>query len=172
MLFLKKQLAMNYQNISTERQFKSTTGHSKLEFEALCKDYELSYIEKYSQSYEDYLEEYVPERPGIFTLNDWLFFVLFQLKNDLVYDSLGAVFNMNGSTANSRFKEYLSLLEYTLKKKNEYPKREFKDVADFENHLSGENEIIFDGTENPVERPENYEKQRDKYSGKKKLIQI
>jgi len=108
---------MNYQKISTERQFKSTTGHSKSEFKQLCKDYKLAYVEKRGQSYEEYLEEYVPERPDIFSLNDWLFFVLFQLKNDLVYDSLGAVFNMNGSTANSRFKEYLSLLEYTLKKK-------------------------------------------------------
>lgn len=117
---------MNYQQINTERQFKSTTGHSKAEFKELCLDYELSYLEKYGQSYEDYLEEYVPNRPDLFTLNDWLFFVLFQLKNDLVYDSLGAVFGMDGSTANSRFKEYLSLLEFTLKKKANIPKETLK----------------------------------------------
>jgi len=117
---------MNYQEINTERQFKSTTGHSKIEFSKLCIDYELAYLEKYGQSYEDYLEEYVPDRPSLFTLNDWLFFVLFQLKNDLVYDSLGAVFKMNGSTANLRFKEYLSLLEFTLKKKESIPKEILK----------------------------------------------
>lgn len=35
--------------------------------------------------------------------------------------------------------------------------------------MSGQKELIFDGTENPTERPQISEKQRDKYSGKKKM---
>ena len=47
------------------------------------------------------------------------------------------------------------------------PKRSFETVKVFKKHVSKASEIIFDGTENPTERPQEYEKQKDKYSGKK-----
>ncbi|MFK7907870.1 MAG: transposase family protein [Chitinophagales bacterium] len=47
------------------------------------------------------------------------------------------------------------------------PKRSFESVEEFEAHLTGAAEIIFDGTENAKERPKGYEKQKDSYSGKK-----
>lgn len=47
------------------------------------------------------------------------------------------------------------------------PKREFENVEEFETHLKGEAELIFDGTENLTERPQSNEDQRNKYSGKK-----
>lgn len=48
------------------------------------------------------------------------------------------------------------------------PRRGFDDVADFEEHVAGAEELIFDGTENPVERPRSNDSQKVKYSGKKK----
>lgn len=48
------------------------------------------------------------------------------------------------------------------------PRRGFEDVADFEGHVSEAGELIFDGTENPVERPQSNDGQKVKYSGKKK----
>jgi len=47
------------------------------------------------------------------------------------------------------------------------PKRGFQDVEEFEEHLKGVKEIIFDGTEMPTERPKNNDDQKVKYSGKK-----
>lgn len=47
------------------------------------------------------------------------------------------------------------------------PKRSFESVAEFEEHVVGVNELIFDGTENLTFRPKGKEKQREKYSGKK-----
>jgi hypothetical protein len=47
------------------------------------------------------------------------------------------------------------------------PKREFKNVEDFELHVENAEELIFDGTENLTERPKEYDKQKEKYSGKK-----
>ena len=41
-------------------------------------------------------------------------------------------------------------------------------MAEFEQHVEQAKELIFDGTENPVERPQDYDNQKDKYSGKKK----
>jgi len=48
------------------------------------------------------------------------------------------------------------------------PKREFENVEEFIDHLSTAKELIFDGTENLTERPQNNERQRNKFSGKKK----
>lgn len=48
------------------------------------------------------------------------------------------------------------------------PKRKFETVAEFEAHVSQAEELIFDGTENAVERPKKADNQKGKYSGKKK----
>ena len=48
------------------------------------------------------------------------------------------------------------------------PKRNFENVEIFEEHLSTAAELLFDGTENPTERPKNKDNQKSKYSGKKK----
>lgn len=47
------------------------------------------------------------------------------------------------------------------------PKRKFRNVEDFEVCVDQADELIFDGTENLTERPQKYDKQKDKYSGKK-----
>lgn len=48
------------------------------------------------------------------------------------------------------------------------PKRSFENVREFEKHLHNAKELIFDGTENAIERPQNNDIQKSKYSGKKK----
>ncbi|MEZ4888023.1 MAG: hypothetical protein R3E32_25070 [Chitinophagales bacterium] len=109
---------MNYRQITTERQFKDATGKSKEEFYQLLSDYEAEFYSKYNQSYEDYVEENVTEPPKFKGLDDSLFFVLFQIKNDLIWGSLGCVFNMAGSTAHDNFDRFSRLLELTLEKKS------------------------------------------------------
>lgn len=47
------------------------------------------------------------------------------------------------------------------------PKRKFTNVQSFNYHVRKAKELIFDGTENPVERPQDADNQRSKYSGKK-----
>ena len=109
---------MNYRDITTDRQFRDTTSYSKSNFLALLSDYELTYQELNGCTYEDYIEENVMETPKLKTLGDALFFVLFQMKNDLVFGSLGAVFGMSGASASNNFKYFTKLLEETLRKKS------------------------------------------------------
>lgn len=47
------------------------------------------------------------------------------------------------------------------------PKRKFETVEEFEEHVQHAEELIFDGTENLTERPQDNDKQKNKYSGKK-----
>lgn len=48
------------------------------------------------------------------------------------------------------------------------PVRRFNNLEEFKNVVTEAEELIFDGTENPTERPKDNERQRAKYSGKKK----
>lgn len=109
---------MDYTKIKTNRQFKDATGYSKENFAQLLLDYEQNYRENKGQSYEEYIEENVTEPPKMKNLGQGLFFVLFQLKNDLVFGSLGVVFDMCPASAHNNFKYFLNLLEQTLEKKS------------------------------------------------------
>ena len=108
---------MDYRTITSDRQFKDSTGYSKEAFLMLLSDFEKVYKKMNGTSYESHLEENVTEAVKLKTLGDILFFVLFQLKNGLIWGSLGAVFGMRESTAHRNFDKYSQLLEQTLKKK-------------------------------------------------------
>lgn len=108
---------MTYQGITTDRQFKSATGYSKAKFEKLYVDFEDTFKAEYGQGYEEYVLENVTEPPRLQTLESCLFFTLFQMKNGLIWDSLGVVFSMSGTTAHDNFKKYAAMLERTLSKK-------------------------------------------------------
>jgi len=47
------------------------------------------------------------------------------------------------------------------------PCRSFESPQEFVSHLEDAEELIFDGTENLTQRPQDNDKQRSKYSGKK-----
>lgn len=108
---------MDYQGIKSERQFKSATGYSKANFAALYADFENTFVDEYGQKYEEYVMENVTEPPKLKTLEACLFFTLFQMKNGLIWDSLGFVFGMTGTTAHDNFVRYAAMLERTLLKK-------------------------------------------------------
>lgn len=108
---------MTYSDIKTERQFKAVTGYSRLEFASLHKDFKDTFYEQYGQSYDEYVQENVTEPPILKSLEECLFFILFQMKNDMIWDVLGAVFKMGGTTAQDNYKKYTHLLELTLEKK-------------------------------------------------------
>jgi len=47
------------------------------------------------------------------------------------------------------------------------PKRSFCNVGEFNKHVRKAKELIFDGTENRIDRPQDADNQKSKYSGKK-----
>lgn len=112
---------LEYYPEMSKRQFSSSTGYTRDEFVALYKDFEEVFFEIHKSDYETYLDERVTEKVKLSKLENCLFFVLYQLKNDLVYDSLGATFQMSGSTAHYNFKKYSELLKRTLEKKKSIP---------------------------------------------------
>lgn len=160
---------LDYRKIKSGRQWKSSTGLSEKHFG------QLSVL--FGQTYEFYEGVGIEEasiRLGtellLPTYSDCLFFVLFQLKNGLCYDNLGLLIDTDGTNAQRNFEKNLLLLERTLERKGCLPKRNFKTVAEFKDYLQNEKEIILDASEQPTQRPKNYEKQKEHYSGKKSVI--
>ncbi|MFN8354829.1 MAG: hypothetical protein U0Y10_24220 [Spirosomataceae bacterium] len=159
---------LDYRLIKSERQWKSSTGLSAAQFGHLA--------ELFGQTYEFFegvkLEESA-KRLGtellLSTYADCLFFVLFQLKNGLCYDNLGLLIGTDDSNARRNFEKYLYVLERTLERKGVMPKRNFKNLQEFEDYLQNEKEIIVDGSEQPTQRPKKPQEQQEHYSGKKSV---
>jgi len=160
---------LDYRTIRTERQFKSSTGCSRAEFDELAKAFESAYLELMGCKLSD-AHENLKRETCLTAYGDCLFFTLFQLKNGLTYDALGAIFDMGTATAKDNFDKYIPVLERALKNLGLLPKRSFEDVKAFKKYFARVGRIIIDGSEQATERPKDNEKQKSMYSGKKRDI--
>jgi hypothetical protein len=160
---------MSYKNMYSlsPRSWKSTTGLSKKQFELLLPKFQFCYETYYETTLTTIFHNLNIENPILPTYEACLFFVLFQLKNGLTFDVLGFVFNTDGSNAHRNFERYLFVLEKTLEQEQMLPKRLYETVEDLIAHLVNETDLIFDGTEFPIERPADNESQKKAFSGKK-----
>lgn len=162
---------ISYRQICSERQWKSATGLSQIQFEKL--------VNFFGETYEFFqgvpLTESAQRREVDLLLPsyaDCLFLVLFQLKNGLCYDNLGLLMGTDGSNAQRNFEKHLQILSYTLERQAVMPKRNFTTLEEFQACLQEEKEIIIDASEQPTQRPKNKEQQKEQYSGKKSAIPI
>lgn len=160
---------LSYQQIRSERQWKSATGLSQPQFEKL--------VSSFGETYEFFqgvsLAESAQRREVdlcLPTYADCVFFVLFQLKNGLCYDNLGLLIGTDGSNAQRNFEKHLQILTYTLERQGVMPQRNFTNIAEFKACLQEEKEIIIDASEQATQRPKDKEKQKEQYSGKKSAI--
>jgi hypothetical protein len=156
--------------LRNDRQWKSATGLSQAKFEHLAELFKHEYKSLFGRSKQENLAE-SPKTPQIETEEDLLFLLLFSLKTGMTEDVLGLVFGIERSTFSKNRAIALRVLSSALYKLNLMPKREFASLQEFEKHLESHPEIIIDGTEHRVQRPENQEDQKDCYSGKKNAIQ-
>jgi len=86
----------------------------------------------------------------------------------LTFDLLGILFNFDRSCAHDWVHRLLPILESALGKKQALPERKVNSMAEFLEKFPEVKEIIIDGTERPVQRPKDCNKQTEHYSGKKK----
>jgi hypothetical protein len=158
----------SYLNLRNPRQWKSVTGLSEAEFHQLVACFKIKYEEKYGIPLSQKIK-YVPRNQAVFkTYEDLAFFGFFQLKNSLTYDSLGFVFQTDGSNAQRTFNNFINLMEPVLQELGHLPKRTLESVEEFETLLGSEEDICIDGTEIPIQRPENEQINKMAFSGKKK----
>jgi len=97
-----------------------------------------------------------------------LFFVLFYLKVYPTFDVLGFLFDLERGRSHRWVHRLQGLLETALGKKMVLPERKIESMEQFLERFPAVQAVIVDGTERPVPRPKDAQKQKDCYSGKKK----
>lgn len=102
------------------------------------------------------------------TIEQKLFFILFYYKCYPTFDLASFLFNCDRSKACLRQQELSVILEKALGKKMSLPERKMRKVEDFFKAFPEAKEVFIDGTERPIQRPKDKEKQKNSYSGKKK----
>ena len=153
-------------DLKTDRQWRAATGFDQARFEQLLELFTKSYFNLFGQTVAARQAE-LEVTPHLPSEEELLLFTLFSLKSGLTYDLLGLVCGMDAANAKRNQELGLRVLEQTLRETDCLPKRAFKDAAEFAAYLEAEDTLIFDGTEQRMQRPCDQEAQKDHYSGKK-----
>lgn len=160
-------MAISYQDVRNDRQWKASTGLSGEQFFKL--------VTLFGQAYERLLGESMEVRQSnssgtstFKTYEDLLFFTLYSVKSGLTYDLLGLTFGLDGANAYQNQALGLRVLRAALEQGGYMPKRNYKTIEEFKEHWSEEGEILMDATEQLRQRPGNQQEQKENYSGKKK----
>ncbi|KAA6338048.1 hypothetical protein EZS27_013908 [termite gut metagenome] len=160
---------MEYKKIQqNELQFLSLTGLSPTEFETLSIDFSVElevYMSKYTFEGKERVRLYKPrKRSSLPTVEDKLFFILVFMKTNPLQEHHAASFGMTQPKANMYIHLFIPLLEKTLKRMGELPTRKASLVVELVKNYS---DVLLDGTERPIQRPPDADRQKSCYSGKK-----
>lgn len=156
-------------DLKQDRQWSATIGMTRERFLILLDHFKNAYFEIYKAELS---KRKVEVNIGYCINNEeeLLLFTLFSLKSGLTYDALGVVCGMSGSNAKRNQGIGLKILAQTLTKLKVMPERKLLTVKDFQEFFKEEKDLIFDATEQRIQRPSDDQQQKETYSGKKKLI--
>ena len=160
--------------IQNPRRFLALTGHTVDEFQALLSFFRvrfLAYVSMFTlEGKPRQNRRYSPYKNSTFaTLEDMLLFILNYMKTYLLQQSHAQAYGMQQSQACQWIHFLLPLVKQYLAECGELPDRNQADS----NLDSGEAGLFFhDGTERPINRPQDPEEQELYYSGKKKQCTV
>lgn len=163
---------INIKRVSVNnRLMLALTGVTPREFNDLVPAFSQSYFEKKRKQHKKNSKERKigGGRKGFLkTIEEKLFYALFYHKCYPTYDLASLIFDCNRSNACRRQFEISKVLEKTLGKKLVLPVRKMRTLEEFFEAFPEAKEVFIDGTERPIQRPKDKEKQKANYSGKKK----
>jgi len=161
-----------YSNVKTDRQYRATTGLSKKLFFKLSESYSKSKKVYYAnQAIEQVLQAKHHGYNNILkSEEEELFFILFYLKTYPSLDVLGLSFGMDSSVAYKNIERLLAILLFLLEDQEVLPFRSLPNKEELEKRFGQLSDLLIDGTEREIQRPDNEEEQKKYYSGKKSDI--
>lgn len=155
--------------LKQDRLLRAMTGLNRKAFDALLP----SFAQAYGQSLAN------PERirkraPGggrkatLQTLEAKLFYSLFYCKCYPTFDLASILLEFDRSQAHEWTHRLLPVLETALGQKLALPERKLRSIDEFIERFPQVKRVMIDGTERPIQRPKNHERQKENYSGKKR----
>jgi Helix-turn-helix of DDE superfamily endonuclease len=163
--------------LNQDRLMRAMTGLNLKAFEELLP----SFAEVYEQSLLKQEKKRWRSRGGgrkanLRTMAEKLIYILLYCKCYPTFDLLSVLFNFDRSCAHDWVHRLLPILETTLGCQlgcqQVLPVRQLRSMEEFLERFSDVQEVLLDGTERPVQRPQNSEQQKEHYSGKKKGILV
>jgi hypothetical protein len=149
-------------------QVLSLTGFTVFEFESLLPIFKYEWEEYYSHfTLKGKVRErisYGRKTGKIPLIGDKLLFILSYLKNNPLQEYHGATFGMTQPQCNEWIHLLSKILVKTLKRIGELPDRNSQRMQYV---LQSCQDVLLDGTERPIQRPQAEDRQKSCYSGKK-----
>lgn len=155
--------------IYDERQLRAITGLSLKHFILLLEQFKTIQEEFKAERYKGKTRKAGSGQNG--KLNkpeEKLLFILHYLKCYPTFDQLGFTFYMDNSSAAEYVKNLLPILMATLNRFGVLPKTEFNNPEEMRLAFSGLDTLLIDATERVISRPQDNERQREHFSGKKR----
>ena len=164
---------LTYEKIKNKpRILSSLTGLSPVAFKRLVVSFAKGYSHQLLQS-EEYREQPRQRQRGggrkaaILSREDKLLFILFYFKFYPIQEVLGLFFGLSQPQANYWIHTLTPVLNEALGYEKQLPARKTRDIEQVLAECP-ELEFIIDGTERPIQRPKDCQRQVDNYSGKKR----
>lgn len=155
--------------LQDDRLMRAMTGLNRRAFEELLPSFSEAYWQ--SQMKPEGERKRAPGGGRKATLRsscDKLFYILLYCKCYPTFDLMSVLFGFDRSCAWDWVHGLLPVLEQALGHKQALPERKVRSMEEFLERFPEVGEVIFDGTERPVQRPKDRDKQKEHYSGKKK----
>jgi len=155
---------------SNNRLTKALTGVTKREFDKLLKTFKKELKEQALNKKKQRQREIGGGRKHTLKgTKEKLFFILFYIKTYPTFDMMGFIFEVDKAQPCRWIQQYLPILEATLGREVVLPVRQISSVEEFIQLFPPQvKEVFVDGTERPIQRSKDNEKQKANYSGKKK----
>jgi hypothetical protein len=153
-----------FNNLRTDRDYTSSTGLTKSQFEELAQDF----CELYSVAQNQFPENFGND-PAFPDGRELLFLLLYYKKTGTTFDLLALSFGVVRSTAHNYVEMAKTILKLVLSKKKLLPKRFFTTEAEAEEFFKDIPDLMIDAVERQMQRPDNQEEQKKAYSVKKKF---
>src|SRR5256885_16320901 len=145
-------MKLKISDLKTERQWRAATGCDQARFEKLRVLFTASYLNLYGKPVAERQAD-IEVTPSLTSEAELLLFTLFSLKAGLTYDLLGLVCGMDGSNAQRNQQLGVRVLEHALGTAQRLPARSFVNPQEFAAYLKEEEDLIFDGVEQRIQRP-------------------
>lgn len=153
--------------LKQDRLLRALTGLNLQAFEALLAAFALVYQEQQTLRPRRQRDIGGGRKAKLFSPQEKLFFILFYFKCYPTFDLAGILFDLDRSQTNRWMHRLQPILESALNQKMVLPMRQVRSVQEFIERFPQVKEVIIDGTERPIQRPVEQERQKLNYSGKK-----
>jgi len=153
----------------SKREWQAVIGLDNERFIILSNWCKESHFILKQQTYEESLNQSPKGNLAkIKSIDELLFYTLMVLKSGITFDFAGFLLQFDQSRAHRQFVKGLHLIHTTLEIRGYLPFRSINSIEEFETQFDKSEVLIFDATEQKIQRPQDYEFQKSTYSGKKK----